>query len=379
MDPSQKNSSPRGSDLGRSLAFYDRLILATQKPTAPKPPRPSDPLDGLPRLANYGAALILLLLVLLSARLFSVGRISDRISVVTAIAGRQLSVAAKNVYDQAADSRAVAAAGQAIRWEARGLAAAALDLSAKTRQQISLQARAARAFWSGAIAGCRLAAQVPIDTISASVRPFRSGFALAGDSARATIMNSHSQVAAASASFGRMFRTTLSGGSQLAAAGPLNEFDIQTRLGFGDSLSFLVSSVIWPEAGTIVAFSYLERSGGVRRFVADTWSLGQAIGNAWNGFLGRMSGETLSETAREQIKSEIMAELEQKFDSSGLVVMKPTASSSADAANIRKLQDAFSDRVIVDFAEDGQTGVIQPVFRDKVGQKYMFVLTPSAK
>ena len=126
--------------------------------------------------------------------------------------------------------------------------------------------------------------------------------------------------------------------------------------------------------------------------VTDTGSsVGESVALAWDNFFGGFTGDNLSNTAlREQLKNEILQELSQNggatvedsnassmFSSSGIVVMKPTGSSTVDLANVKKLQDAFSDRVIVNFDKDGQTGVVQPIFRNnKIGPKFQFVLTP---
>jgi|GEM_PF-5268974 len=120
-------------------------------------------------------------------------------------------------------------------------------------------------------------------------------------------------------------------------------------------------------------------------------SLEGGIALAWGNFFGGFGGKDLSDqTLREQLKNEILQELSQTgvatvkdsnassmFNASGIVVMKPTGSSTVDLTNVKKLQDSFSDRVIVNFDKDGQTGVIQPIFRNnKIGPKFQFVLTP---
>lgn len=117
---------------------------------------------------------------------------------------------------------------------------------------------------------------------------------------------------------------------------------------------------------------------------------------AWEGFFDRLawgdSADPKSAAYREKLKQEIIREMQadnqisirdgsgaSMFSDSGIVVMKPTGSTTIDLANVKKLQDSFSDRVIVDFDKDGNSGFIRPLFRDRVGEKYLFVITPIRK
>jgi hypothetical protein len=122
--------------------------------------------------------------------------------------------------------------------------------------------------------------------------------------------------------------------------------------------------------------------------IGGRWS--DDIKMAWRGFAANFAHTEISpDVWREQIKAEILAELSAgtsiKNASStlsgetGIVVMKSNGAALADLADIKKLQDSFSDRVIVNFDDGGKTGVIQPIFRDRLGEKYLFVITPINK
>ena len=116
---------------------------------------------------------------------------------------------------------------------------------------------------------------------------------------------------------------------------------------------------------------------------------------SWSSFLQTIFGENSSKddiaTDREQLKQEITMELQKNyatlepgrpdtmFADRGVVLMQPSGSTVIDLKNIKQLQDSFSDRVLINFFEDGESGVIQPIFRDHLGEKINFVLTPVKK
>lgn len=121
------------------------------------------------------------------------------------------------------------------------------------------------------------------------------------------------------------------------------------------------------------------------------------ISISWNNFFKQFSGgnptDNLSDASlREQLKQEILQELQNgntatisngtvnsMYTGTGIFLMKQTGSSTIDLNNVKKLQDSFSDRVLVNFNQAGDTGVIQPIFRDRLGEKYIFVITPIKK
>lgn len=174
-----------------------------------------------------------------------------------------------------------------------------------------------------------------------------------------------------------------------------------------NGLAVLVGTLSWvryifePTALPMVITAYNEEIQPVRQPLNNGLSLfadtgrgwGGDIASAWDNFFGLFSGGQLSQTAlREQLKAEILQELKNGnsatvtagndssiFEDTGIVVLKPSGGATVDIQNVKKLQQAFSDRVIVNFDQGGQTGVIQPIFRDRVGEKYLFVITPIKK
>jgi len=122
-----------------------------------------------------------------------------------------------------------------------------------------------------------------------------------------------------------------------------------------------------------------------------------AILNNWRNFLSREGsgkdalGVVDEDRLREEIKQEILAELGAELErllldgvseptilsgqtDQGVVVM-PDSGQNRDET-IRRLKNIFSDRVLVEFDDTGQAGVITPVFRSGPGGNYIFVLTP---
>jgi len=115
---------------------------------------------------------------------------------------------------------------------------------------------------------------------------------------------------------------------------------------------------------------------------------------SWGKFFDKLFGnsEDISDiTLREQLKKEILQELQNgstatvkdgtaasMYADVGIVLLKQTGSNTIDLNNVKKIQDSFSDRVLVNF-DNRETGVIQPIFRDRVGEKYIFVITPVKK
>jgi hypothetical protein len=162
--------------------------------------------------------------------------------------------------------------------------------------------------------------------------------------------------------------------------------------------------LIWPGFVPVVFSSYFNRILPYRNTlndgiwtVIDVWD--SVISNAylaWDNFLNKFIAKDntidLSNVSlREQLKQEILQELQKDnsnisikntsstsmYLNNGIVLMKTASSTLVDLGNIKKIQDSFSDRVLVNFDRAGQTGIIQPIFRDHLGEKYIFVVTPT--
>lgn len=58
------------------------------------------------------------------------------------------------------------------------------------------------------------------------------------------------------------------------------------------------------------------------------------------------------------------------------IVVVPSGGEEIDRDMIEYIQSSFSDEVIVTPNEDGASGIVQPVFRDRVGADYLYVLVP---
>lgn len=76
----------------------------------------------------------------------------------------------------------------------------------------------------------------------------------------------------------------------------------------------------------------------------------------------------------QEIKSDSINPLDQVEDKKKSVVVVP-AEKDRDA-QIAKIKSSFSDTVEVLPDKDGETGVIRPVFRDRVGGEYLYVMIP---
>lgn len=61
---------------------------------------------------------------------------------------------------------------------------------------------------------------------------------------------------------------------------------------------------------------------------------------------------------------------------SGLVVVPSTGDDENDQVLRQRIDQAFSDRVVVSFDPSGLTGIITPIFRRVAGDNYLFLLTP---
>lgn len=106
--------------------------------------------------------------------------------------------------------------------------------------------------------------------------------------------------------------------------------------------------------------------------------------------------ETEINTIREEIKAEVLNEIRNEIanleQASGQPFSKPEIIQSRSGQGVvvvpsggdapsneeikSQLRNMFSDETIIEFDSSGQSGVITPVFRDKRGDDFIFLLTP---
>lgn len=60
----------------------------------------------------------------------------------------------------------------------------------------------------------------------------------------------------------------------------------------------------------------------------------------------------------------------------GLVVIPSSYEDISDEERLKRVQDSFSDEVVIETDEDGRSGIIQPVFRTQEGESFLYVLVP---
>ena len=58
------------------------------------------------------------------------------------------------------------------------------------------------------------------------------------------------------------------------------------------------------------------------------------------------------------------------------IVITPSKDKQTDADTIEQIKNTFSDEVRIIPDESGESGIIQPIFRDKEGDEYIYVLVP---
>lgn len=69
----------------------------------------------------------------------------------------------------------------------------------------------------------------------------------------------------------------------------------------------------------------------------------------------------------------VVAQSDERAERDGIVIM----SSSTSPEEIRRIEESFSDEVDVSFdTPDSRSGVITPIFRERVGDQYKFLLVP---
>lgn len=114
----------------------------------------------------------------------------------------------------------------------------------------------------------------------------------------------------------------------------------------------------------------------------------QKIVIAWRGFLGGSASESADFNTGDranilEIKNNVRAILEilsndgiSALPSEGAVVVPSTGDLTADAELKARIASMFSDQVSVKLDDSRQAGVVTPVFREGVGNNYIFLLTP---
>jgi len=83
----------------------------------------------------------------------------------------------------------------------------------------------------------------------------------------------------------------------------------------------------------------------------------------------------LSDVPKNPQSLEVTKTDQNRSHSVGLVVTNVPAESSADA-EIEKVKKSFSDEVIVTKDESGGAGIITPVFKERTGDDYVYVMVP---
>ncbi len=97
-----------------------------------------------------------------------------------------------------------------------------------------------------------------------------------------------------------------------------------------------------------------------------------------HGFIVKMNNTALREKAEEQkiqSQEEMVQSVVTHTKAKGLVVI-PSKDKQMDADAIEQIKNSFSDNVKITPDESGESGIIQPIFRDKEGNEYIYVLVP---
>lgn len=401
--------SEGGSGNNGRPSFYARLLNATKPPEMPAESAElsnlpeefeSEPTGGAPPmlvrapaftaydLARYGWGALCIIAIFLACFAFFNARARALPVVSTIVRGSRIGINNMTAGVRLIENKM--AVGAHV-WNKR-LSASGIHLSRWTNL-LAGAGEIGQDFWLGAGAGGRLAAN-DLHFLGESVLSFfRTGATVAGSSVASSLREADESLSGTA----RQVSLRLAQGSSpetLAAAGEIS-----------DPLSlihFWRVYILEPNLYSFISLAYREVISPVRAPFDRIWSgvaavgkeWGEGIASSWGSFFARLGGGTEESNAelKAELKKEILAELAtggaatykegnvaSMFSESGIVVMKASGSTTIDASNVKKLQDAFSDRVIVNFDESGQTGVVQPIFRDRVGQKYLFVLTPLNK
>jgi hypothetical protein len=60
----------------------------------------------------------------------------------------------------------------------------------------------------------------------------------------------------------------------------------------------------------------------------------------------------------------------------GIIAFPSTGNSALDSATVAKLSETFSDEIIVVSGSDNDPPIIRPVFRDTIGEGYLYLVVP---
>lgn len=88
--------------------------------------------------------------------------------------------------------------------------------------------------------------------------------------------------------------------------------------------------------------------------------------------------EVEDEKQKEQGHEEKVDQTASLSNSKGIVIT-PSKDKQTDADTIEQIKNTFSDEVRIIPDESGESGIIQPIFRDSEGDEYIYVLVPIQK
>ncbi len=107
--------------------------------------------------------------------------------------------------------------------------------------------------------------------------------------------------------------------------------------------------------------------------ISDLW---RYISSLWDKILAMFSrdGEKLTkDTKTDKVQDRVGLETDVN---SGLVVVPSTGSEESDISLTQRVKNSFSDEVVVEPDETGASGVIKPIFKNRTGAEYIYVLVP---
>ena len=168
--------------------------------------------------------------------------------------------------------------------------------------------------------------------------------------------------------------------------------DLSPRLvGIAGSLSLAGAWVSTGEISSQLAGTFInwfsDMADGVGQYTVDLYrnfiaSWGKFLGLGEAGREGNLSGTPQDISAlKEQVKKELYDELKKELLNRpgfvGVSAFPSTGSTSTDLARTKSVEQMFSDKVKVEVSPDGRQGTVKPIFRDRLGGNYLFLLSPS--
>lgn len=84
----------------------------------------------------------------------------------------------------------------------------------------------------------------------------------------------------------------------------------------------------------------------------------------------------INDTTEERTVQDALTNGHTVLEDNSLVVVPLSRDSKTKEEKIEEIRKIFSDEVRVFQNEDGLSGIVQPVFRDTLGQEYLYVLVP---